>query len=249
MKKYIIILVLMICGLSLKSQKISGTIKYTVIHDWLKKMETNEFMSQANRERMAYVWGQNNIWTEYSLLTFNSTTTEYKELEKYNDAGPSYSWRSDEYIIHRNFEDNRMYDVIRMLNKLYVINDTIIKINWKIKNDMREIAGHICMNASYKDTLLNKNIVAWFALDIPYSFGPETYCGLPGIILEIDMNNGAVIITAEKIEISQNEITIDKPKHKKNAKIVSKKEFDKEIEKVVEDSKKQKTAYFYKIRY
>ena len=249
-KSNIILIIIGIAfSLSLKSQNVSGTIKYVAKHSWSKKYAAVDYISKAEKERIVYVWGHNDEWKQYGILTFNQTTSEYKEIadeeEKYKY---NYSERTQEYIIHRNFETNRMYDVIRMSGKLYLIDDTITPINWKIKNDMREIAGHICMNAAYTDTLLNKNIVAWFALDMPYSFGPEKYYGLPGMILEIDMNNGAVVITAEKVELSQSQIEIPLPKHKK-PKVINQHDYYLIIAKTVSDCKKQKIPYFYRIRY
>jgi hypothetical protein len=42
-------------------------------------------------------------------------------------------------------------------------------------------------------------LVVWYAEGIPVSFGPEGYSGLPGVIMEIDQDNGANVMTAVEV--------------------------------------------------
>ena len=86
-------------------------------------------------------------------------------------------------------------------------------------NEMKDIAGHNCMNAFYEDTLKHQNVIAWYALDIPISGGPERFFGLPGLIMEVNINDGAKIITADKIELKKLTTELDFPKKVKGKKI------------------------------
>ena len=80
------------------------------------------------------------------------------------------------------------------------------------------------------DTL---NIVAWFANDIPGSFGPDIYQGqLPGTILEIDINNGRSSFKA--IEISPK-VDVAKVKEPSKGKKATAEEFAKEREKLFQE--------------
>ncbi|WP_332911473.1 GLPGLI family protein [Algoriphagus boritolerans] len=60
-----------------------------------------------------------------------------------------------------------------------------------------------------KDTI---RVTAWFTPEIPVSHGPESYFGLPGLILEVQ-NQGRTLI-CEKIELnpSTNPVKIEQPK-------------------------------------
>lgn len=231
------------------SQKYSGTVRYIVSHNWTKKIKNTEYISNEEKERASYVWGGDDDYKEYSTLKFNPSSSIYMETNETVEDYGSYSWRTNEYIIYRNIETNLTYDVVREFGKLYVIEDKIVCPNWKIKNDMREIAGHICMNAYYRDTIKDKDIVAWFALDLPLPFGPDRFGGLPGMILEIDMCNGALVISAESILLMEEELVIDKPIHKRKVKKITEIEYIQKIQKIVEDAKKMKRPYFYTIRY
>ena len=245
----LIIIIFLFASNIILAQENSGTIKYIVSHDWLKKRKSSEFITEKELEMSDYVWGDGNVYKEYSTLRFNPTSSIYQETDESVDDYSTYSWRTAEYLIYRDIKENTTYDVIRMQNKLYVIEDSIQYPQWKILNGMREIAGHICMNAYYRDTLRNKDVIAWFALDMPMPYGPDRYGGLPGLILEVDENNGAVIISASTITMSEENIVLEKPIHKKKVKKVTEKEFTEVIEKIIEENRKLKRPYFYSIRY
>jgi len=249
MKKYLIfVLTVLITGNISNAQSSSGRINYTVKHDWVKKIIAVDYMSKSKREQFQYMWGSSSEYTEKSVLLFNSNSYFYEEpVDEESNYG--FSWKSSEYLIYRNTKENLTYDVIRFQNKLYVIEDSIQYPKWKILNDLKEVAGHICMNASWYDEIKMNKVIAWFALDWPASFGPERYGGLPGVILEINVNDGAQIITADKIELFDTDTIINKPSHKKKHKIINEEHYKEIMQKYINDCKKQETPYFWGIRY
>jgi GLPGLI family protein len=113
---------------------------------------------------------------------------------------------------------------------------------------LKEVAGHLCMNASWVDTVKQQKIIAWFALDIPHQGGPERYCGLPGMILEIDVNDGAMNVSANRIESKKLTSELDPPKKAKGKKS-SEADYQKALHKVVQESIKEEEPYFWRIRY
>jgi len=226
----------------------NGVVTYTVTHDWINKMASCEYISKADRERSAYVWGNERTYTVNAELKFNASEYRY-ERKKYEDNASSYRWRSEEYIIYRNREKGEIYDLMTLLNKQYVIQDSLVCQNWKIKNDMKEIAGHICMNASFYDTVRGKEVIAWFALDLPISIGPDRYCGLPGMILEINEANGAVVYTAVSVLLSDEKVEIAKPAHKKRTKIITQEEYNKIVINYINECKKLQRPYFWSIAF
>jgi GLPGLI family protein len=67
-----------------------------------------------------------------------------------------------------------------------------IEFKWEITQETKKIGNYNCYKAILKEKLSkkSKNTIAWFSAEIPYSFGPNGYCGLPGLILELELNNG-----------------------------------------------------------
>jgi len=227
----------------------NGIVSYTVTYDWIKRYAACEYIPKAERERLAYVWGNDNDneWVVKAELKFNTQALRYDVKEDEDDTG---WWRKgDDYIIFRDREKGETFDVQTLLNTKYVVQDSIVCQNWRIKNDMKEIAGRICMNAVSYDSIKGKEIVAWFALDLPVSIGPDKYCGLPGLILEVNEANGAVVYTATTILLSDDKIEVEKPTVKKQRKTITYQEYNNKVIKYMNECKTMQRPYFYGIRF
>lgn len=235
---------------SVNAQDLEGEIRYLVVHNWTKKMATLDYISKQQRERNAYIWGNRSEWKVYTTLYFNSTESKYEESEE--NAEPEmdggYSWKKDAFMIKRDFAENKTLDIITMLGKTFVIEDTLKKQDWKILNDMKEVEGHVCMNAFWEDTLKQQKITVWFALDMPVPAGPERLCGLPGIILEADINDGALVLTANRIELKKLGKELDPPK-KIKGKRISEAEYHSKLEDHIKEQRKAEQPWFWNIRY
>ena len=75
---------------------------------------------------------------------------------------------------------------------IYHITEVYDKHPWIISEDTRTIAGYSCRKAHYDYTYTDLDdvdktvhVIAWYAPDLPYSFGPAGFDGLPGMILEV----------------------------------------------------------------
>ncbi|HEX6429486.1 MAG TPA: GLPGLI family protein [Niastella sp.] len=80
----------------------------------------------------------------------------------------------------------------------FLLNDSIRNISWKITSEMREVAGFTCRraNALIMDSIY---VVAFYTEDIHVSGGPETFCGLPGMILQLALPHEHVIWRATNV--------------------------------------------------
>jgi GLPGLI family protein len=94
----------------------------------------------------------------------------------------------------------------------FLVKDSLRKIKWKITDETREIAGYSCRRANglMMDSIY---VVAFFANQIPVSGGPESFNGLPGMILEVALPHENIIWRATKVtEASRTETLISPPK-------------------------------------
>lgn len=248
--KKIILLVGFLIPFIAAAQDQEGVIRYLMVQNGAKKLAALDYISQQQKERMAYVWGSRSEWKAFTTLYFSPNITKYEDSEeKAEDDDSDYSWKKDAFLIHRNFATNTMHDVISLNSKAYIIDDTISYPEWKILNDMKEIAGHVCMNATFTDSLRMEKTIAWFALDIPSNGGPEHFGGLPGLILEIDINNGGVVITADKIELKKLSTELALPTKKIKGKKVNTEGFRTILSKHYSDSRKNERPPFWGMRY
>lgn len=227
-----------------------GKIRYLLTSNWTKRLASLDYISQQRKERNAYMWGgSRSEWKEYTDLYFNATQTKYEESEdKAQDDDFNYSWRKDVYTIRRDFATGMEHDAIQFLGKVYIVEDSIAKQDWKILNDMKEVAGHVCMNAIWVDSIKNQRITAWFALDMPINGGPERLCGLPGMILEVDVNDGALTVVADKIEAMPVEKQLELPRKLKGKKI-KEAAYQNLIKKQIAEKRKNEEPWYWGMRY
>ena len=90
----------------------------------------------------------------------------------------------------------------------------------------------------------DQKVIAWYALDIPISAGPERFCGLPGMILEVNVNNGAIVMTADKIEETSPGDKMEFPE-KVKGKRISEAEYFKKIGAYISDKRAAEEPYFW----
>lgn len=234
----------------LSAQNVEGKIRFLVTHNWTKKLAAVEYLSKQQRERATYMWGSRSEWKEFTEMYFKPASTFYQDSEERAEADDEgYSWRKDAYQIRRDFSNQSTHDVIQLLGKVYIVEDSLYPQQWKILNDIKEVAGHICMNAFWHDTIKQQKVIAWFAMDMPVSGGPERFCGLPGMILEVDVNDGAMVITADKIEIRPVTTEMDLPKKKAKGKKVHEDDYQRVIKKHMDERKAAEEPPFWGMRY
>ena len=68
---------------------------------------------------------------------------------------------------------------------------------------------------------------AWFTPNIPVSSGPNDFGALPGMILEISIDDGQTLIRADKVELMNLEEAINPPKKGKK---ISQEDYDAMVE-------------------
>jgi GLPGLI family protein len=206
----------------LNAQQNEGKVRYLITSDWVKMLNACDYLDKSQKEKSAYMWSNRSEWKSYENLYFSPKQSKYEESEekvKDEEDEDTYAWRQDVFFITRNYEKNTFFNADEMLGKVYLVSDSLKSPDWKILNDLKEVAGHVCMNASLYDTLRKQNVVAWFALDIPVQAGPDRFWGLPGLILEVNINNGARIFTADKLEFKPLTNEFDLPKKLKGKQV------------------------------
>jgi GLPGLI family protein len=100
-----------------------------------------------------------------------------------------------------------------VFEKVFQLKDSTRKINWKLTSETHEVAGYICRraNAVILDSVY---VVALYADRIPVSGGPETFTGLPGMILELALPHDGIIWLAKSVTDKAISADIIKPSTK-----------------------------------
>jgi GLPGLI family protein len=207
MKKLLVLLCLL-TGSGVMAQKTEGVVTYVRKEYWLKIMNRLTFLNQEQKDRMTQTfknWAEDNKGIKMKLA-FNANQSLYT----YNSDEPEeggYSWRKPEFFLYRNFEKDKKTDIIEMLGKTNIVEDSLHAPVWKIGNQIKEVAGYVCMKAETEDPIKKQKITAWFAHYIPVAAGPERMNSLPGLILELDVNDGD--LTIEAVNVTFKPLTAD----------------------------------------
>jgi len=115
-------------------------------------------------------------------------------------------------IIAVNLDSNNIVTQKSIYGDTYLISDSIRKIDWKIGTEIRKIAGFDCRKAVGKvmDSII---VIAFYTDEILPSGGPESFAGLPGMILGIAIPRMHTTWYATKlqlIEVSENNLALPK---------------------------------------
>ncbi len=194
-------------------------------------------------------------------LTFGNNQSLWKAVEQDNDDATTISdgggaqihmiVAGSNDVLYCNFGTGKRTEKREYLDKTFIVDDSMGSLKWKMTGETKTILNHNCMKAvatristqtrmnmdngkvERKEVQDTANIVAWFTSDIPVSAGPGEYQGqLPGLILEMDVNNGRQTYIATGISEKADLASIKEPTGKKH---YTPDEFRKERDKMMKE--------------
>lgn len=115
-------------------------------------------------------------------------------------------------VVYTDFENGKSIAHKNVFEKSFLIEDSLRNATWKITNDFREIAGFNCRRAT---TVIMDSVfvVAFYTDEIMIPGGPESFHGLPGMILGLVINRLHTTWYATKVEVNTvNDKNITPPK-------------------------------------
>jgi GLPGLI family protein len=155
---------------------------------------------------------EENIWEEmmkdvypkfavtYFDLVFDSTRSLYKTGR--DPENKMIHWGLS-YITNTFYRDNSKQSFVHQKNIFgteFLITDSLPVLEWKITNEPRTIAGFECRKAVSR---INDSIVviAFYTDEIIPASGPESFGGLPGMILGLAIPRMHTTWYATKLEL------------------------------------------------
>lgn len=153
--------------------------------------------------------------TNQQVLFFNEHATLYRDLSEKDQKGLDIEHNDGEggqvrikmmrpqNVLYRDLDNDKVVESREFMGRNFLIKDDVKSQKWKLTGEKKKILDYNCQKAILVDS--TKNVVAWFTTDIPVPAGPETYNGLPGMILELDMDKGKRTYVATKAEFKSPE--------------------------------------------
>jgi GLPGLI family protein len=139
--------------------------------------------------------------TAYFDLLFNRNKSLYRPGRESNDKDNSIFIQApaQNNTIWSDLDNAKGISQKNIFEELFLVQDSLRKIKWKITAETRNIAGFSCRraNAIIMDSIY---VVAFYTDEILTSGGPESFSGLPGMILGVSLPHEHVSWFATKVE-------------------------------------------------
>lgn len=148
--------------------------------------------------------------------------------------------------------------------KEFLIVDSLKQYKWKLSEETKTIAKQLCKKATTMITApqmtmrmsvrMNRGgdnnadtaaaapvkpketeLVVWYAENIPVSIGPDNYSGLPGVIMEVDVDNGASLTTAVEVSTKYPKKELVQPTKGEK---MTRAQFQENMQKLIQDMQK-----------
>ncbi len=163
-------------------------------------------------------------------LKFNNQNSFFYKLSLNKEDG--YNLAEETLLIMLGFKEVYFELKEKLLREDY--GEFLIKTpsnhNWNISSESKKIDNYLCYKATCSESYTARDgktkervITAWFCPELPYSFGPLDFNGLPGLILELEKSGNKIV--AKSIVLSDKTIELKIP----NKKTITKEQYDKKI--------------------
>jgi GLPGLI family protein len=170
----------------------SGSVEYTKSVNMYAVM--SRIYGAASQEFMTRYKNANP-----QFLTVQSKLSFTRDKTLFNSFSPE-SMMAQNNTVYTDVAAKLIVAEKSILGESFLLKDSVRRIRWKITDEIRDIAGYPCRraNAVIMDSIY---VVAFFTTDIPVSGGPESFAGLPGMILQVSLPHENITWLATKVTV------------------------------------------------
>ncbi len=235
MKHLAVIIVMLLLSSTVIAQDFQGKATYKSHRKMDIQLDSTQMETDMHKRMIEMMKKQ---FEKTYILSFNKEESLYKEdvqLEAPQQAGMVMvvmgSGESGE--LYKNIKEDRYTDQNEMFGKVFLIEDKLRKIDWKLGSETKNIGEYTCYKATTTrmaeviqsgisvngDKELDTDaepemeeitITAWYTTQISVNNGPGNYHGLPGLILEV--NDGRQTLICSKIVLNpKDKVLITEP--------------------------------------
>lgn len=203
-KKLSFLLVLFLFAIGTQAQHTifldHGRIEYEKrlnVHARMKQMSGGEEDSWTDMLKK----GTDQYQVTYFDYSFANNTTLYKPGKESPSENKNPFWGeapAEQNVVYSRLDSMQSVSQKKVFEQLFVVKDSIRSIRWKITDETRKIAGFDCRraNAIIMDSIY---VVAFYTDAIITPGGPESFGGLPGMILGVALPHEHITWFATKV--------------------------------------------------
>lgn len=135
-----------------------------------------------------------------SLIQAKASDTQIQEAENQLSKAAYFF----DQTVYQNQPKGKLSVYSTITPNYYTYQEDKNTIVWKLGNQTKAICGYVCKEATAEYG--GRTWTAWYTTDIPLSFGPWKFVGLPGLVLAISDSEG--IHRFEAIQFHQSNSVI-----------------------------------------
>jgi len=210
-------------GFNTNAQNFSGKATY-ISKSKMELGNWGAKLSEARKKQIAARL-KNRLEKTYVLSFNSQESVFLEEEKIDAISGATDSWggyfsRGDHY---KNIKENRIVQSQEFYGKRFLVKDKLYRLEWSMGTETKKIGEYTCykakafvpsvelnwFNFSWSDLSSNTDkdageekleekltvVEAWYTPQIPVSQGPAEYWGLPGLILEVSVDNTTLLCT------------------------------------------------------
>jgi GLPGLI family protein len=177
----------------------SGTITFECKINMHKQLEerSGEWVEMLKKQMPKYQI------SNYDLH-FNNGSSIYKKSKEQPEQ-PTNNFRfmggddGEKNIVYKNYDSGTFVSQQFVFEKLILLQDSLPQMNWRITNEYKQFAGYNCRRAT---TMLFDSvfIIAYYTEALVTSSGPQSFNGLPGMIMCVHIPRTNTTYQAKKVE-------------------------------------------------
>jgi GLPGLI family protein len=172
-----------------------GKIEYERRINQYARMDDDNSWTELQKKTMSQ------FKTSYFDLLFNRSKTLYKPGKESPDKPNPFFGEQPalDNTVYADLDNEKSVSQKKIFEEVFLVQDSLRKIKWKITDETRTIAGFSCRraNALIMDSIY---VVAFYTDEILTPGGPESFSGLPGMILEVALPHQHITWSATKVE-------------------------------------------------
>ena len=189
----------------------------------------NDLKSSSNSLRYSLII--NDYKSVFSLeenLAIEANEKSLRFIKVAGDSGGSF---------YMNSKSRELIRSKNLYGETFNIISSLDSIKWELTNERKKIGNFECYKAKTIKVVKNSKgifnhiVEAWYAPEIPFSFGPVGYGGLPGLIIEIQYQNIRFYVSTIELNNKKNTKIVKPTKGKE----VTKNEYNKITKKMAND--------------
>ncbi len=235
MKQFVLAVTVILATLTGNAQIKEGAIVYEEVINLAKKLgpQMEQFKGMIPDERKSYkelIFNESAaicLTKEAGDLEINQTDADGNEMQ--------IEMKRPEETFYTDLKKKQLIANREFMTRKFLVTSNFDELDWKITGEQKTILDIPCVAATA--TRGDNTVVAYFAPTIPISSGPNSFVGLPGMVLEANLNEGEYKVAAIKItEGKADETQLVKPSQGKK---MSKKDFDTLMEEKMKEMREQ----------